>query len=420
MNATLSEPFIAYTVQRFPALRTTFIRREVEALRKLGLPIKVFSMRPVDRAEVAGEPEAEAHVSTTNYLPDFPFDLFSIIANLSALLSRPRVCWRNIKLAFDDAGAAGFKPRVKLALQVWRGAVLARMLTGMGNCTRIHAQFADGAATTSLAAARLLGMPFSFMSHTSFDSPALRTKLREADFVASISEYDRQRLLKIEPGIDPQKIHVIHCGLPLEEWPFEPKEKWNDPPVLLSVGALIEKKGHDVLIDACKRLKDRGMDFRCRIVGAGPLRESLQAQIQRLDLQDRVMLLGPLPQKLVREELKQCDVFVLACKQAANGDTDGIPVSLMEAMAMGRPVVSCDVAGVGELLASGTAGQLCPPSHPDALAESLGAILTHTNRNESLAAGRKRISRDFDVGSQARLLAARLSKRHEPAVEDAP
>lgn len=413
----MKEPFIAYSVQRFPALRTTFIRREVEALRKLGVPVKVFSMRPVDRAEVEAEPEAAIHLQSTSYLPSFPFDFFSIVANLSALFCHPKQVTRNIRLALDDAGSPGLKPRLKLALQVWRGAVLARMLARMGTCTRIHAQFADGAATTSLAAARLLGVPFSFMSHTSYDSPALRTKLREADFIASISGYDRQRLLTIDPTISPKKIHVVHCGLPLEEWPFEPKETWNTPPVLLSVGALIEKKGHDVLIDACKLLQDKGIDFRCRIVGAGPLREALQLQIERLELADRVTLVGPLPQKAVREELKQCDVFVLACKQAANGDTDGIPVSLMEAMAIGRPVVSCDVAGVRELLGSAAAGQLCTPSYPDALAVSLSAILTQTNRSDRLATARKRISCDFDVCAQARLLATLLSERREPAWE---
>ena len=119
----------------------------------------------------------------------------------------------------------------------------------------------------------------------------------------------------------------------------------------------------------------------------------------------------------MREELRNCDVFELACKQATNGDTDGIPVSLMEAMAMGRPVVSCDVAGVGELLALGTAGQLCPPSDPDAFAESLSMVLTQNNWGETLAAARKHISCGFDVCSQARVLAARLSDCHEPARE---
>lgn len=396
---------IVYVVQQFPTLRTTFIRREVEALRKLGLDLRVYSMRPPPKQELAGEREAEEHLQRTHYLPANPLHTGCIWANAISALRRPWQTLRNVGLLFADAGGRGLMPRVRLALQVWRGAILANAIRKSGGCTRVHAHFADGAATTALAAARLLRVPFSFTSHTSHESPALRQKLREADFVASISEYDRQRLLKLDPAAPPQRIHVIHCGIPLDEWPFDPKEKWNDPPVLLSVGALIETKGHDVLIDACKLLRDRGIDFRCRIVGAGPLRESLQAQIERLGLRDRVVPLGSLPQQLVHQELRDCDGFVLACKRAANGDTDGIPVSLMEAMAIGRPVVAGRIAGVPELVIDGVTGWLAEPGDASSLADRLSRVLLDCPHGELPRAARQHVEGHFESSSEAKRLA---------------
>jgi len=252
--------FIAYAAQRFPALRTTFIRREVEALRGLGMPIEVFSMRTVDPAEVATEPEAGPHLNSTHYLPRWPIDLESVLANLAAAVRQPWTALRNWALLAADPGAPGVKRRVRVALQIWRGAVMARRLRRMGRCTHVHAQFADGAATTALVCARLLGVPFSFTSHTSHDSPALKQKLREAKFVASISRYDRERLIAVS-GKLAERIEVIHCGIPVDEWPMRPEPPRNVPPRILSVGALIEKKGHDDLIRACGLLRDRGLRF---------------------------------------------------------------------------------------------------------------------------------------------------------------
>lgn len=398
------QPFIAYAVQQFPALRTTFIRREVEALRALGLPIEVVSMRPANRLELENEEEARRHLDTTHYLPSRPFDGRSGLDNLAAAVHCPRETVRNLGLLCQDPGAPGVARRLRVALQVWRGAVTAAQLKQIGRCRHIHAHFADGAATTALCAARLLGVPFSFTSHTSFDSPALRTKLREAAFVASISEYDRGRLIAAGGPKIADKIHVIHCGIPLEDWPLRPYRPPGSPLRILSVGALIEKKGHDDLVRACALLRQRGVVFHCKIIGGGPLKAQLQASIRDLGLDDTVCLAGPMPQEAVREELYAADLFVLACKQASNGDTDGVPVSLMEAMAAGVPVVSCRIAGVPELLDDGRCGWLAEPGSASSLADQICSAIGAERESISVAA-RRRIEDRFDQAKEANRLA---------------
>jgi glycosyltransferase involved in cell wall biosynthesis len=409
--------FVAYAVQKFPSLRTTFIRREIEALRAQGLPIEVVSMRPADRRELEGEKEAIEHLERTHYLPANPLSCGSIGANLAALFSQPRNYlsnWR--RLGLEEPETRTWTSRMRLLLQVWRGAVMAARLRRLGLCTHVHAAFADGAATTALACARLLGVGFSFTSHTSFRSPALRTKLEEAAFIASISEYDRERLIERGGPEIASKIHVIHCGIPLDQWEFAPRDALHDPPRLLSVGALDEKKGHDVLIEACSILRREGRDFCCRIVGDGPLRALLQRKIGEHGLEDVVTLVGPLPQQRVRDELREADVFVLACKRAANGDTDGIPVSLMEAMAAGVPVVSCRIAGVPELMEDCRAGFLSESGDVASLAESLSRCLASRDRRATCEAARKTIERRFSQKTETARLAGLIAEVAIPRV----
>lgn len=403
-------PFIAYAVQRFPALRTTFIRREVEALRARGLPIEVCSMRPADIAEVRSEREAAEHLRTTHYLPAQPAGVVSLAANVSVSLRHPWAALRSWGLLAADPGAPGIGRRARVALQIWRGAVMARQLQCLGRCEHVHAQFADGAATTAMVCARLLGVPFSFTSHTSFDPPALKQKLLEASFVASISEYDRQRLIKVAGADIAERIHIVRCGVPLEQWPIRTTIPKNSPQRIVSVGALVETKGHDDLIRACGVLRDRGRNVLCEIIGAGPLEGELRRLIVELGLVDQVCLAGPLPQQAVRERLYSADLFVLACKPARNGDTEGVPVSLMEAMAAGVPVVSCRVSGVPELLDDGRCGGLVTPADPRQLAAAVDSrLFGDGDHAATLAAARNRIEIFYSQTEEAKRLAKLFS-----------
>ena len=175
------------------------------------------------------------------------------------------------------------------------------------------------------------------------------------------------------------------------------------------MAALREKKGHHVLIRAAAALRDRGIDFRLTIVGEGPERERLEDLVRELGLDGRVWLPGAEPPEHVRERLLAADLFVLACTTAANGDLDGIPISLMEAMAIGVPVVSTRLSGVPELIEDGEEGLLSEPDDTAGLADAIGAILADPLRAEAMAdRARSKVEREYEIGASVARMAAEL------------
>jgi glycosyltransferase involved in cell wall biosynthesis len=166
-----------------------------------------------------------------------------------------------------------------------------------------------------------------------------------------------------------------------------------------------------VLLEALDRLSAESFPFTCQIAGGGPLHDTLERFLVRRGLKDRVTLCGPLPQEEIREKLRWADLFVLACVVAASGDRDGIPVSLMESMATGVPVVSTEVTGVPELITSPDDGLLVPPHDPTALAEAIKQLLSDPTRRRSVAgAARQKIAREFTLSSTSRQLYARIEQ----------
>jgi len=193
-----------------------------------------------------------------------------------------------------------------------------------------------------------------------------KKKIRDAVFAVSISEVDREDVLARAGERWRDKIHVVRCGIDLAAW--SGLERRPEPGRILSVGALREKKGHHVLVEACARLRDEGLDIHCEIVGEGPERDRLERRIAELDLGDRVRLLGALSPEETRERYRRAELFVLACVVAANGDLDGVPIVLMEAMMAGVPPVSTRLSGIPELIEDATSGLLAEPGDAAGLA----------------------------------------------------
>jgi glycosyltransferase involved in cell wall biosynthesis len=272
----------------------------------------------------------------------------------------------------------------------------------------LHAHFTINAATMALVLARLLDISFSFTAHNIFftDRVLLKLKVREARFIVVISEFSRQFLDRLAPdGQD--KMHVVHCGVSPEDFAPDVQPE-NQVPQLLFVAQLAERKGAQVLIEACEILAERGVPFQCAIVGGGAEQEVLRLKqlVESLALQDAVDLTGSVPQEHLMGYLRRADVFVLPCITASNGDMDGVPVALMEAMAMGIPTVSTYVSGIPELIENEESGLLVPEKDPEALADALQRLLRDGDLRERLARnGRRQVQAEFNIHSNAARMA---------------
>jgi glycosyltransferase involved in cell wall biosynthesis len=283
---------------------------------------------------------------------------------------------------------------------------------------------------------RLTGIPYSFTAHAHdifVHRAMLARKLADAEFVVTISHFNRQWLQRQCAGVDKSKIHVIHCGVPVSRYrslrtatfasslrvqrgvsaverearslPTPDETSNNDyarPLRVLSVGALLPYKGHATLIDACALLSGR-LSFECRVVGGGPLAAELKAQIARHKL-DGISMLGPLDEDSVRRELAWADVFVLASVQEPSGKMEGIPVALMEAMAAGLPVVASRLSGIPELVEHGQTGLLATPGDAAAFATAIWQLRDPLLRAELGANAQHRVAEQFELADSLRQL----------------
>jgi len=403
---------IAYLAHKFPGLTLTFVYREIYALRQAGLEVLPYSIWRPAPSEVS--PEARPLYRETRYL--FPLSAGRLVAgHLRYWRRSPQAYGRALFDLLTSAGES-LSNRRRTLIHFLGGVVLTHYLEEAG-IEHVHAHFALNGATMALIASRLLGIPFSFTAHANdlYANPVLLPmKIREAAFIVAISEYNRRHMVNVvgDPDIA-SKVHVVHCGLDPAQFPYAPPEERSERPIILGVGRLVEKKGFTYLIAACRHLVQAGYDFEVRIIGDGPLRASLAQAIQAAGLGGRVRLLGALPQEKVREHLRQATIFALPCVIARDGDRDGIPVALMEAMATGLPVVSTTVSGIPELVIHGESGLLVSPGDSQALARALGRLLGDPFLRRRLGEkGREVVLRDFNIARLAAHLVGIFAAHH--------
>jgi glycosyltransferase involved in cell wall biosynthesis len=398
-------PVIAYTMSRFPKLTETFILSEILALLDQDYRIQVW---PLIR-----EHTRVRHADVERILPFVTWLPF---------LS-PAILWSNLRLAFGRPGRywgtcaemiRGTRPSLNFllgGLGLWPKAVhLARRLE-LGEVRHLHAHFATHPALVAWIVHRLTGIGYSFTAHGSdlhVDQTMLAQKIDAARFVVTISEYNKrfieQRLR--HPFAD--KIKVVHCGVDTRLFSPRPAHERTSAAALriLCIAALRDVKGHRYLIDACALLKRRGFAFHCELIGDGPLKKTIERQIQILGLTDQIRLLGPLPREAILEKLReQADVVSLNSIMVPRGNREGIPVTLMEAMACGLPVVSTRLSGIPELVEDGVSGLLTRPGHPDEIADALGRLAANPSLRAELGfAARERILASFDIADNVRHL----------------
>ena len=353
---------IAYVGRVLPLVSETFVVREIAALRDLGVPIKVFSIHPFDPSVIHPEaPDLKSEVEVLSRPSDPRFWLAHLLFAVIYPHRYFRCLWQYV-LTAEKSWHRRLRC-LKFFLVAPFFALRARRL----GVTHIHAHFSNVPTAITMMASKLAKIPFSFTVHTNYemiiDGILMNQKFAAASFVVTISRFNiTNYFLPRFTAADTSRIHLVRCGIDCDK--YSPAFRHADdpvraevskyPPVILSVGRLADNKGFHTLVSACRILKELGIEARCLIIGAGPEREKLLKQIETEGLADRVTLLGQLLADDVRSYLSRADLFALPCcyskSEEENGNHDGIPVALMEAMAMGVPTVSTSIGGIPELI----------------------------------------------------------------------
>ena len=382
-----SEPRVGYVVKRYPRYSETFIVNEILAHERAGLRIDIFSLRQPNDTHFQ-DLISRVRASVT-YLPCDgvkALDLWNAIEEAGHVIP---------SLYGELKAAAGAE-----AIEIFQAAILAREIHVRG-LTHVHAHFASTATTVANLAARFAGIPYTFTAHAkdifheSVRTDSLHRKIGEAKTVVTVSDFNLRFLLS-EYASTSGHVERIYNGLDLKQFAFAPPK--NRLCRIISVGRLVEKKGFGDLIDACALLRTAGLDFSCVIVGTGPLECELNAQIERLGLGDVVQLSGPRPQNEVMQLVQQSSVFAAPCIVGEDGNRDGLPTVLLEAMALGTPCVATNVTGIPEVIRHNHTGLLIPQRDVMALSNALKRLLASPQLAATLAhRARNLVEREFDI-----------------------
>jgi glycosyltransferase involved in cell wall biosynthesis len=390
---------IGYFTNTYPRATDTFIQREVAGLRERGFDVRTFSVRKTGEDHDVGPEVLVEKKSTCYLLPAHPVGL--IADNVAAFLSAPARYLETLFLAWKTA-RPGWRGRSYQLIYFQEAVLLARRLRQQG-IGHLHNHLGDASGTVTLLASRLTGIGYSMTihgPHIFFDPThwALREKVKHSHFVACISHYCASQMMLFCEQADWDRLKIVHCGVDTAR--FHPVEARPHASKLLYVGRLAAEKGLPVLFESLKRLGKQGYDYELTLVGDGSERSALEALASRLGIADRVVFAGFASQDGVRECLLQSDVFVLP------SFAEGVPVSLMEAMACGIPVIGTYVGGVVELVESGATGLLVPPADPVALRNAIAGYFDDRNLREKVSRqGRDKVLAEFNLAHEVDKLA---------------
>jgi colanic acid/amylovoran biosynthesis glycosyltransferase len=390
---------IAYLGPELPALSATFIYEELLGFERRGVSVRPFTVRRPEHQA----PGQDALAVRTRVLYDRPAILLAV-TGASVLPSFGRRAFLALAWLGRDMRSVGLHRPIawKLAFQWLVGAHLARALIRDG-CTHLHVHFAHTPAQIAMYASAFSGIPFTITAHANdiFERGLLLVEKarRSAKFV-TISRYNLAHLRII--GIPEEKLVVVRCGVTFAPRLAVPAQLAKARYRIGTLCRLVEKKGVDDLLRALLLLRDAPWQVELSIVGDGPLRSELERLTGELGLHDSVRFVGPLAHADVLRWFHSLDVFVIAAKQDSNGDMDGIPVALMEAMSQFVPVVSTRLSGIPELVVHGRTGLLATPADPASLAAELRRLLGEPGLRDRLAkAGAEHVQAEF--GQQTNL-----------------
>ncbi len=396
------QPRLAYLLSIYPAISHTFFLNEIAGLRDLGFPIDVASINKPDWPAGTGSERERSALATTFYLKAMRPSRIVLVL-LRILGTRPGVVLRGLRAALQLNGwnlpATGYA-----LFYLLEALLLGDWLRQRGH-THLHIHFGGPVATVGMLASIAWQIPYSLMIHGpeefyDVEKFHLRQKVEHARFVLCISDYCRSQLMKVSDPAQWGKLHVTRLGVDLRTFAPAPRVNRGSATEIICVGRLVPAKGHLVLLRAVSNLRRNGVDLRLRLIGDGPERAVIESFLTTEKLEASVVLEGALNHEETKQRLAEADIFVLA------SFAEGLPVALMEAMAMGIPCVSTFVAAIPELIRDGLEGVLVPPSSEQALAAALQRLIGDPDLRRRFAiAARSRVTELYDLQQNVRRLA---------------
>ena len=397
---------IAYIVSRFPHLPETFILREMISLEQQGWQIELYPL--IIQEQELIHHEARPWLARAHAVPWLSLGL--VKSNLMRLLRKPgQYLSLLLRVVRENSNSPKFLARALLLFP--RAVWMADQFVAEG-ITHVHAHYATHPALVAWLINQLTGITYSITVHAHdifVEKPMLATKLHDSVFVSAISEFNRKYLEDLFGPWVREKTQIVRCGIDpayyLRE--IETPVTKNTQLEIISVGSLQPYKGHIFLVKACVELRDRGIPFRCRIVGEGDLRPVLEKLIRENHMEAQVELLGARTQDDVSRLLRTANCYVQPSVVTSTGKMEGIPVALMEAMVSGIAVVATSISGIPELVRNGDTGWLVPPETVTELADALTQIYrdpTEASRRAGL--GQKWVLEEFELSSNVRKLSS--------------
>lgn len=397
-------PTVLYLLTEYPAPSHTFIAREITAVEQSGIDVQVLALNPPgQRFEEGLDPRAHERTRSARAHPGR-----MLVTALWRACRDPLTALRGARVAVTLV--PGDLVATAAALRAWIAALFALDHCRRAGLAHIHAHFGQAPASVAMLVSVMAErssrpITYSITVHGWHDfveerSTALRAKTARAAFVVCISDFTRSQLMRIVAADDWPKLRVVRCGLDLQNFRFRADRTAVAVPTIITVARLSAEKGLAVLLDATARLKAKGLAVRVRIIGGGPDEQLLRAQADALGLGDDVDFLGSQPIDTVHAELAEAAVFCLPTF------AEGLPVSIMEAMASGVPVVTTPISGIPELVVDGVTGDVVAPARPDLVAERIENLLVDDDRRRRItAAARAAVAERHDIAENGAALA---------------
>jgi len=402
-------------LSRYPAISHTFFLKEVLGMRKRGLTVEVASINPCDRRAEELPPDEASEFNSTFYVKAGGVVRIAFQVLKIAVL-HPSVALRGIRASLQ-LGEWDLKGRAFSFFYLAEALLVGKWMRTR-SLNHLHVHFGGPVATVGMLTAKAWQIPWSITLHGPdefFDQEAfyLREKISSASFVVCISDFCRSQVLRIVPGLADDRLEVVRLGV--DCLALQPKRSevglshagpGHAPVHLVCTGRMVAAKGHRILLRSLALLRSSGVEFTCALVGDGPERSSLESLCKRLGISEQIQFLGAMAHQPTLSEVARADVFVLA------SFAEGLPVALMEAMALGVPCISTMIAAIPELIDDKENGLLIPPANPEALCDALRTLAIDPKFRASLALrARAAVEGRYNLETNLDTLSAMWSRR---------